>query len=76
MSDDKLVRMANQIAAFFRSYPDEEAVAGVHDHIVAFWSPTMRRDILARADRDAVGLDPIAIAAVHRMGRAESPTRR
>ncbi len=30
---DKLVRMANQIATFFRSYPEEEAVAGVQKHI-------------------------------------------
>ena len=29
----KLDHMANQIAAFFRSYPDEEAVAGIHEHI-------------------------------------------
>jgi formate dehydrogenase subunit delta len=39
--EDKLLRMANQIAAFFRSYPEEEAVAGVHKHIVAFWTPRM-----------------------------------
>ncbi len=35
----KLDHMANQIAAFFRSYPEEEAVAGIHDHIRSFWSP-------------------------------------
>ena len=39
--EDRLLRMANQIAVFFRSYPDEEAVAGVHKHIVAFWTPRM-----------------------------------
>ncbi|MCJ2071180.1 formate dehydrogenase subunit delta [Methylobacterium sp. J-030] len=39
--EDKLLRMANQIASFFRSYPEEEAVAGVHKHIVAFWTPKM-----------------------------------
>ena len=39
--EDKLLRMANQIAAFFRSYPEEVAVAGVHQHIVAFWTPRM-----------------------------------
>ena len=39
--EDKLVRMANQIATFFRSYPDEEAVAGIHKHIMAFWTPKM-----------------------------------
>ena len=76
MSDIKLVRMANQIATFFRSYPREEGIAGVHEHIVAFWSPTMRRDLLARADRDPEGLDPLVAAAVHRMGHAPSPTAR
>lgn len=73
---DKLVRMANQIASFFRSYPIDEATAGVHDHIVDFWSPSMRRDILARADRDAAGLDPLVVAALHRIGRGPSPTAR
>ena len=29
----KLARMANQIADYFRSYPEDEAVAGVHEHI-------------------------------------------
>jgi formate dehydrogenase subunit delta len=73
---DKLVRMANQIASFFRSYPEEEAVSGVHEHIVAFWSPVMRRDLLARADRDETGIDPLVVTAMHRMGRAPSPTHR
>ena len=39
--EDKLLRMANQIATFFRSYPEEEAAAGVHKHITAFWTPKM-----------------------------------
>ena len=39
--EDKLLRMANQIATFFRSYPEKEAVAGVHKHIEAFWTPRM-----------------------------------
>lgn len=39
--EDKLLRMANQIATFFRSYPEEEAVAGVQNHITAFWTPRM-----------------------------------
>jgi formate dehydrogenase subunit delta len=75
-TEEKLVRMANQIATFFRSYSEEEGIAGVHEHIVAFWSPVMRRDLRARADRDPTGLDPLVSAAVHRMGRAPSPTAR
>ena len=73
---DKLVRMANQIAAFFRSYPEDEAVAGVHEHIVAFWSPVMRRDLLAYADRNGGGVDPLVSAAIHALGRGTSPARR
>jgi formate dehydrogenase subunit delta len=73
---EKLGRMANQIAGFFRSYPEEEAIAGVHDHIVSFWSPSMRRDILARADRDPVGLDPLVVAALHAISTGKSPASR
>lgn len=73
---DKLGRMANQIATFFRSYPDEAAVAGIHEHIVAFWSPSMRRDLTARVDRDTAGLDPLVVRALHAMTGAVSPARR
>ena len=73
---EKLVRMANQIATFFKSYPTEDGVAGVHDHIVAFWSPVMRRDLLARADRSTAGIEPLVVTAIHRMGRGTSPVHR
>jgi formate dehydrogenase subunit delta len=73
---EKLGRLANQIATFFRSYPDAEAIAGIHDHIVSFWSPTMRRDILARADRDTAGLDPLVVAALHAITTGKSPAFR
>ena len=43
MSADKLVRMANQIATFFRTQADDAAVPAVADHIKSFWSPVMRR---------------------------------
>ena len=36
---EKLVRMANQIADFFAPYPEEEAVAGMQQHIRSFWTP-------------------------------------
>jgi formate dehydrogenase subunit delta len=68
--------MANQIASFFRSYPDEEAAAGVHDHIVAFWSPAMRRDLRAYVDADGSGVDPLVERAMNRIGKGPSPTAR
>jgi formate dehydrogenase subunit delta len=73
---EKLGRMANQIAGFFRSYPEPEAIAGVHDHIVSFWSPSMRRDILARADHGPAGLDPLVVAALHAIKTGKSPAAR
>ena len=57
---DKLIRMANQIAAFFRSQPGapEIAVAG---HINDFWTYRMRMDLLA-ALRAGAPVDPIVQA--------------
>ena len=72
----KLDHMANQIAAFFRAYPDEEAVAGIHEHIRSFWSPAMRRDLLARADADSARLDPLVVTALHALSTGSSPARK
>ncbi len=72
----KLDAMANQIATFFRPYPREEAVAGVHDHVVAFWSPSMRRDLNARIASGDARLDPVVVDAMGRGSGAESPTHR
>ena len=59
----KLARMANQIAIFFRSYPEGEGIRGVHEHIKAFWSPRMRQDLAARLDDPSLDLDPLVVAA-------------
>lgn len=72
----KLDQMANQIAAFFRSYPEDAATAGVHDHIRSFWSPAMRRDLLARADAGWAKLDPLVTAALHALKTGKSPAQR
>jgi formate dehydrogenase subunit delta len=58
--DAELVRMANQIAAFFAAYPEPEATAGVARHIRAFWERGMRRDLAALLARGGAGLDPLA----------------
>lgn len=61
MSDDnELVRMANEIADFFRPYPRDEAVEGVAHHIRDFWEPRMRRAMDAHLDAGGVGLSPLA----------------
>ena len=73
---NKLARMANEIAGFFRSYPEDEAIAGIHDHIVAFWAPRMRADLDAVIDDETMKLDPFVVAAFRRMARGESPAHR
>jgi formate dehydrogenase subunit delta len=45
MDNRELIRMANQIADFYKPYPQEEAVAGIADHIRSFWEPRMRKGL-------------------------------
>lgn len=45
--NEKLARMAGQIADFFRAYPDEQAARSIAEHINQFWTPRMRADFLA-----------------------------
>ncbi|WP_310570521.1 formate dehydrogenase subunit delta [Gemmatimonas sp.] len=54
MEAETLVRMANQIAHFFAPYPETDAIEGVRDHLVHFWDPAMRKELLAIAS----GLTP------------------
>ena len=50
----KLIRMANQIAAYFASDPDRRAaVEGVTNHLARFWDPRMRRQLVAAVERGA-----------------------
>jgi formate dehydrogenase subunit delta len=70
-----LVRMANQIADFFKPYEQEEAVAGIQKHILRFWSPAMRRDLGHHiATHGGEGLRPDVITAYTRIaGPGENP---
>jgi formate dehydrogenase subunit delta len=76
MDADKLVRMANQIAAFFASEPDRRlAVEGVAGHLSRFWEPRMRRELLARFDSGEIdGMADLVVEAV-RTHRADLQPR-
>lgn len=73
MTGDKLARMANEIASFFRAYPEDEACAGIRGHIVAFWTPGMRSTFLAFSKAGGSGLDPLVAEALRTWPDAESP---
>jgi formate dehydrogenase subunit delta len=62
--EPKLVHMANQIAAFFHSYPDQEARAGIARHLADFWTPHMRAELRAIIDQGGTGLDPLVVRTV------------
>jgi formate dehydrogenase subunit delta len=64
MSRDKLVYMANQIGKFFASQGDEKAVPLIADHLVKFWDPRMRKEIVAHLASGGAGLDPAVRSAV------------
>jgi formate dehydrogenase subunit delta len=63
-TSDKLVYMANQIGAFFKSQDLDTASAKIAEHITKFWDPRMRRAIVAYLDAGGSGLDPSARQAV------------
>jgi formate dehydrogenase subunit delta len=53
MSTDSqhLVHMANDIGAFFRANPDHDAaVVAISNHIMSFWTPKMRKKLIADMD--------------------------
>ncbi|MBZ9966043.1 formate dehydrogenase subunit delta [Mesorhizobium sp. BR1-1-2] len=72
-TSEKLVRMANQIAAFFHSRPREEGVAGVAEHINKFWEPRMRRQFFEMLDSGGDGFDELVVAASTRIKRPITP---
>ncbi len=49
----KIIRMANQIALFFASKPEDEAVLGIADHINKLWEKRMRTEFFILIETDA-----------------------
>jgi formate dehydrogenase subunit delta len=70
MSPDRLVYMANQIGAFFKSQGQGKAVPGIAEHIRKFWDPRMRKAILAHLDAGGSGLDPSVRDALETLKKA------
>jgi formate dehydrogenase subunit delta len=66
MNRDRMLHDANQIALFFGSYPREEAIAGIADHLKKFWAPRVRREIEEYVEQGG-GLNELAVAAVREM---------
>ncbi|MGL4396418.1 MAG: formate dehydrogenase subunit delta [Hyphomicrobium sp.] len=63
MDSKDLVRMANQIAAYFSAYPKSEAIDGIGKHVHLFWDPRMRNEMKAYLDASGEGLSPLFLEA-------------
>lgn len=66
MDTHNLVKMANQIGAFFESMPDrEQAKADIAGHLKKFWDPRMRKAIVSSIDGgQAADLSPMVREAI------------
>ena len=67
MTPEKLARMANQIATFFKAQPKGDRAALVAKHLEDFWEPRMRRQLLELVRDGGAALDPLVIEAAGRM---------
>lgn len=66
---DRLVYMVNQIARNFEALGSDVAVAATGDHLLQFWDPHMKRQIIDRLDDFGCALSPAAREAVQIMKR-------
>lgn len=66
MNPGQLIRMANQIGAFFEAMPDQaRAAKDVADHIRRTWEPRMQSELLAHVARTGEeDLKPVVRAAL------------
>lgn len=68
MSQDKLIRMANEIARNLCVVPGEQGVSAVAEHLRSFWTPGMRTTLIAHARAGGAGLTPAALQAARLLG--------
>ena len=52
-----MVRMANQIASFYKSYPHDQGVKETAEHINRFWEPRMRKAFFDHMAKGGEGFD-------------------
>ena len=68
-TDDKLVRMANQIATFFNSQPETVRIEGIAGHINKFWEPRMRKRLHQLIEENREGFQEIVLTAASHINR-------
>jgi formate dehydrogenase subunit delta len=72
MDNRDMIRMANQIAAYFEAYPRTEALTGIAGHIRNSWTPRMRKQLDEYIAGAAEGHSPQVTAAVAPKAKAKT----
>ena len=63
MQNEDIIRMANQIGAFFKAYGPEQAKKDIAAHINNFWEPRMRSKLFELLSAGGTGFDPLVVEA-------------
>ena len=72
MQQTDMIRMANQISDFFKSYTEEEAINGIADHISKFWEPGIRKAFLSHVEEGGHGFSALVIKSAPHVKRPKS----
>jgi formate dehydrogenase subunit delta len=67
MQTQDMVRMANQIAGYFKAYPEEQAVKDTAYHLKSFWDPRMLAQLKAHLEAGGAGLSALALKAAAKL---------
>ena len=72
MNTDLMIKMVNEISAFFAGEDDQEQAAReVEQHLIKFWEPRMRAQLLEYFEqRQGAGLSELSIKAVELLAQA------
>jgi formate dehydrogenase subunit delta len=72
--DEKLIYMANQIAAFFAAQGKARAVPAIADHLNRFWDPHMRKRFMEIANSHKATMNPLVAQALPQI-KVPTPTQ-
>lgn len=60
---NEIVRMANDIATFHSSFPEDEAKQMLAEHLNKFWAPPLRTKFFEQLAADPTAFHPLAVAS-------------
>ena len=75
MNADLMIKMVNEISAFFAAEDDQELAAReVRNHLLKFWEPRMRAQLVDYyAQRKGAGLSELSLKAVGHLAEEAHP---